>query len=350
MIAIGWEGFPQYGARCIAELVRNCSEKIIVLATRPSVPIQGMEQLAGCPVVWLSSNDKRSVVELCGEMPRFMSVPGWSSPLFERLRKEVKVSGGVVACGSDNNYMLTFKNVLNAIRFRLFIRHKFDYAFVPGKSGRKLMRFLGMPDKCVVEGCYSADATLFCDGKPLPEREKKIIYVGQFIERKNVRRLVQAFARANVPGWSLDLYGSGILKDELIDLASTFNLQLSTLNSRVGVHDFVQPEQLAGLYQSARLFCLPSLWEHWGLVVHEAALSGCPLLLSKHIGAADDLLVEGKNGWTFDQYCVDDMARVLKRAMESDDAALSAMQTESLQMAKNASLEKFVSGVKKMIA
>ena len=350
MIAIGWDGFPQYGARCVAELVRNCSEKVIVLATRPSVPIQGMEQLAGCPVVWLSSNDKRSVVELCGEMPRFMSVPGWSSALFERLRMEVKAAGGVVSCGCDNNYMLTFRNILNAIRFRLFIRHKYDYVFVPGRSGRKLMRFLGMPSDRVVEGCYSADASLFHDGKPLLEREKKIIYVGQFIDRKNVRRLVQAFARANVPGWSLDLYGSGPLKEELMKLASTFNVQLSTFNSHVGVHDFVQPEQLSGLYQSARLFCLPSLLEHWGLVVHEAALSGCPLLLSRQVGAADDLLVEGKNGWTFDQYCVDDMTRVLKRAMELDDAALSAMQTESLRMAKNASLEKFVAGVNKMIA
>ena len=331
--------------------VKSTTEKVVIVATCPKVPIRGMEAVCGCPLQWVDFDEKRTLREILGEVPCAAIVSGWFSPLFNRWRDEVRVQGGNVAAMCDNNWMgWSFREFAKAIRFRLLFRNKYDGFFAPGASGVKLLRFYGVNREKIATGLYSADATTFHDGKPLSEREKKIIYVGQFIERKNVRRLVQAFARANVPSWSLDLYGSGPLKDELLELASTLNSQLSTLNSCIGVHDFVQPEQLAGLYQSARLFCLPSLWEHWGLVVHEAVLSGCPLLLSRQIGAADDLLVEGKNGWTFDQYCVDDMARVLKRAMELDGAALSAMQTESLQMAKNASLEKFVSGVKKMIA
>lgn len=349
MICFAWEGFPQYAARCVRALVDAIDEDIVVAATRPTVPIEGMEKLCGCRVVWVEPNDSRTLEDALGCVPHVI-FSGWSIPVFNRWRCRARQSGGRAVGMCDNNYMLSIKEIAKAIRFRIKVRDTFDGFFVPGWSGVKLLRFYGVPEDKIVTGLYSADAALFCDGKPLPEREKKIIYVGQFIERKNVRRLVQAFARANVPGWSLDLYGSGPLKEELMKLASTFNVQLSTINSHIGVHDFVQPEQLSGLYQSARLFCLPSLWEHWGLVVHEAALSGCPLLLSRQIGAADDLLVEGKNGWTFDQYSVDDMARVLKRAMELDDAALLAMQTESLQMAKNVSLAKFVTGVKKMIA
>lgn len=339
MIAIGWEGFPQYGARCVAELVRNCSENVVVLATRPSVPIQGMDRLAGCPVIWLDPNDKRSVIELCGEMPRFMSVPGWSLPLFERLRKEVKAAGGLVSCGCDNNYMLTFRNVLNAMRFRLFVRRKFDYAFVPGESGRKLMRFFGMPEKKIIEGCYSADASLFRDVKPLNRREKKIIYVGQFIERKNVLRLVRAFQKVGRPEWTLELYGSGPLKDAL--------LELSQNSSNITINDFLQPEELAEKYQEARVFILPSLWEHWGLVVHEAALSGCVLLLSDTVGAKDDLL-GGSNGFAFNPYDEGDIAAVLKKAITMDDSALAAAEKESVELAQNASLGKFADAVRKM--
>ena len=363
MICFIWDGFPQYAARCVGAFVKASTEKVVVVATRPKVPIEGMEKVCGCPVHWVGFDEKRTLREILGEVPRAAIVSGWFSSLFNRWRDEVRTQGGKAVAMCDNNWMgLSLREFVKAVRFKLLFRNKYDGFFVPGASGVKLLRFYGVAREKIATGMYSADASIFRDGKPLPEREKKIIYVGQFIERKNVRRLVEAFYRSRkevdiggsnsgcADGWTLELYGSGPLKDELVNLASNLNSQLSTFNSRISVNDFVQPEQLFGLYQSARLFCLPSLWEHWGLVVHEATLSGCPLLLSKHIGAADDLLIEGKNGWTFDQYSVDDMALVLKRAMELDDADLSAMQTESLLMAKNASLEKFVSGVKKMIA
>jgi glycosyltransferase involved in cell wall biosynthesis len=67
----------------------------------------------------------------------------------------------------------------------------------------------------------------------------------------------------------------------------------------VTYHGFVQPKDLAFLFQRMDLFVLPSLYEPWGVVVHEAAFSGLPLLVSDSVGAADDFVVDGMNGWVF---------------------------------------------------
>lgn len=350
MIVFGWRGFPQYAARCVGAFVKTSKEPVVVVGPKPMVPVEGMERVCGCPVYWTDRvHDFSSQVSAFKpEDVSTLIVSGWGIPALDDLREKVRKAGGRIVMTSDHRYTRGLRAFLKNIRFRLLFRSKFDRFFVPGKSGRKLMRSWGIPDHLIVEGLYSADASLFTHGKPLSEREKKIIYVGQFSERKNVRLLVQTFCRLRdevevCSGWSLELYGSGPLKDELNQIIKQSN------NPTIHIHDFVQPEQLAALYQTARLFCLPSFDENWGLVVHEAALSGCPLLLSNQIGAADDLLVEGKNGWMFDPSSVDDMSRVMKLAMETDVATLTAMQQESIRQAKNASLEMFVEGIRRLV-
>jgi glycosyltransferase involved in cell wall biosynthesis len=94
----------------------------------------------------------------------------------------------------------------------------------------------------------------------------------------------------------------------------------------------VQPEQLAGRFRQARFFVLPSRWEAWGLVVHEAALSGCGLVLSDHIGSAEDLATPA-NALRFRAGDVADLARALEAAAQFDAARLAAAEAESRRLA-----------------
>ena len=359
MICFAWDGFPQYAARCIRSFVQNTDEPVVVLATKPTVPIEGMEELCGCKVKWIGNNEPLDVCNTLGELPRVLFSGGWYVPTFNRLRDEVRNAGGRVIGMCDNNFVFSLKECLKAIRFRLILRGKYDGYFVPGKSGVRLLRFYGVPRDLIATGMYSADASLFKNGMPLERREKKIIYVGQFIKRKNVIRLVEAFTsavRETNGGWSLDLYGSGVLKNELIRQSEAMNNKLSSVNCNVGVHDFVQPEQLAALYQRARIFCLPSLWEHWGLVVHEAALSGCMLVLGNRTGAGEDLLVRSDNGigyangFDFDPANTTDIRHALLRAMQMDENALRRANEVSLKIAQSVSLDRFVRGVNALVS
>ena len=55
--------------------------------------------------------------------------------------------------------------------------------------------------------------------------------------------------------------------------------------------------QMADAYASARVLMLPSRWEPWGLVCDEALQCGVPCLVSDHVGAGDDVVVSGTNGY-----------------------------------------------------
>lgn len=343
MILFTWGGFPQYAARCVGAFVNQSLEECVVIATRPSVPIKGMEGLCGCKVYWVNNNDNIKLSSLLGTIPTIMIAWGWSVPAFNLLRNQVKENGGHVLCCSDENYIFNIINLVKVIRFNIFFRSKYDAYFVPGNSGVKYMRFMGVSRNKILKGFYSADPSLFRDTKPILERPKRILFVGQMIKRKNILPFIKAFLSINENkriGWELEICGSGVLERELIALGKE--------NPSITVHPFVQPEQLASLYQDARVFVLPSLEEHWGVVVHEAALSGCFLLVSKEVGANEDFVVR-ENGRVFDAYSFNSMKRAIEEVLEMDDRALTLAEKKSLEMSKNASLGKFVEGINSFI-
>lgn len=342
MIVFAWSGFLQYAARCVGAFVKATDENVVVVATRPRVPIEGMEKLCGCPVHWIDGGV--GVEERWTEDVDTLIVSGWGIPAFNQLADDVRRRGGRVICMVDNNFVFSVKEIVKAIRFRLKLRKKYDGFFVPGKSGRRLLRFYGVPDDKIAEGLYSADESLFTPGLPLSKREKMIIYVGQLCDRKNVKRMCEAFEMAKVKGvgvgrWELHLYGAGPLKEEL-----TQTIQNSKTQT-IHIHDFLQPEELAAKYREARVFCLPSVEEHWGLVVHEAALSGCFLLLSDVVGAAEDFATK-ENAALFGAEDLKAMTAAFKRVMTMDDEALDRAGEICVKMSKNASLDKFVQGLR----
>ena len=101
--------------------------------------------------------------------------------------------------------------------------------------------------------------------------------MGRLIAWKDVVRLARAFLRF----WSIALIGCCIFVVRGEDKSYT-----TTPN--IIIEDFVQPEELVLRYHSARFLILPSLVEAWGLVVHEAMLCGCGVVLSDRVGSAAD--------------------------------------------------------------
>ena len=234
----------------------------------------------------------------------------------------MRASGGKVCLLMDNNWRGDLRQMAGAPWFRAFQRRKFSAVLVPGKSGRRLARWYGMPDGKIFEGMYGADPQLFFNGPSLANRPKRIIFVGQYIERKGCVPLAQAFASVadRLPGWELWMYGSGPLQSAIPP------------HPAIKVNGFIQPEQLGALYRDARIFALPSNSEAWGLVVHEAALSGCQLLLSATVGAAPDFAMPA-NARTFRPGDEADLASAMVELAES--AELSAAQLASVASARS---------------
>ena len=287
-IAFSWNGLPQYAARLLAAVRQERGQTFPVIGSRPAVPVGGIEEALGWPAHWVESARPVFWKELGLPVPKVFFQSGWAYPAFNALGDEVRAAGGKVCLMMDNSLRGDFRQLVGATWFRAFQRHKFSAVMVPGKSGRRLARWYGMPDEKIFEGMYGADPRLFFNGSPLPQRPKRIIFVGQYIERKGCVPLARAFASVahQLPGWELCMYGGGPLQSAI------------PAHPQIKIHDFVQPEQLGVLYREARIFALPSYAEAWGLVVHEAALSGCQLLLSEAIGSAPDFAMPA-NAQTF---------------------------------------------------
>lgn len=323
-VAFSWNGLPQYAARQLRAAVDVIGSPCTILGSPPSVPIEGMEDALGQPIIWIDERLSTTWAALGLEVPDVFFQSGWGYKGFNALGREVRERGGVVIGFSDANFRSNFRQlVLGGIWFRLNHRRRFDAMIVPGKSGVRLMKYFGMPEDRIFEGMLGADHDLFKVGLPLAERPKRFLFVGQFIARKDVVGLSRAFARFRLehPDWELLLLGGGEQHGEIIR------------GDGITVGPFVQPQELGAIFRDARFFVLPSREEAWGLVVHEAALSGCGLVLSDKIGSSDDL-AEGNTQLRFRAGDENDMLRALRMAAAMKPAALEKLQMSSLASAQ----------------
>ncbi len=104
------------------------------------------------------------------------------------------------------------------------------------------------------------------------------MFVGTLQPRKNIERLIEAFAKLIIkhPNLSLLVVGKkGWLYEGILEAPKKFGIKES-----VRFIDFVQDQELPSLYKNAKCFVLPSLYEGFGLPVLEAMKYGCPVVTS----------------------------------------------------------------------
>ncbi|AAU92792.1 glycosyltransferase [Methylococcus capsulatus] len=280
-LAFAWPGLPDYAARCIRATIDRCGVPVSVIGTRPGVPIEGMEASLGQAIHWIHGEDGSLTWEKLGLAPPAVLIQGgYHLPAINALGRQCRAAGGKVVLASDQNWTGNMRQrFVDPLLVRKRIKTRFDALFIPGASAQRYYRHMFYPVERTVTGLYGSDPTLFNGGAPLMERPKTFLFVGQFIPRKNVVGLARAFIRFVVdhPDWTLRLCGSGEQRGEIPD------------HPQILIENFVQPPQLAEMLRKARCLVLPSIEEHWGLVVHEAALTGCALALTNVVGAGDDL-------------------------------------------------------------
>lgn len=321
-IAIAWNGLPFYAARLIRAGIERVEAPVDVIGSKPSVPIEGMEDELGQPIHWIDNSKSQSWDDIGLPASDLLIHTGWRYTGFNTLGHEVRQHGGSVVSMIDNRWKNSVRQWIGSVVFRLRYRRWFDAVWVPGDSGRRLCRFLGMPDDDIYEGMYGADPEVFTKGPSLPEREKTMLFVGRLIPLKNISQLVKAFRqfRKDHPDWTLKIVGEG-------------KVRIPPNEPGIEQEGFLQPEDVAQQMRESRFLLLPSQGDHWALVVHEAALSGCGLLVSDEVGAAADLVNSG-NGVVFEVGSVDALEEALREVAHKDQQWLYNATTESRHLAE----------------
>lgn len=316
-LALAWHGLPAYAAR----LIRQAGGTFPVIATRPGIPIEGMDELLPGRIRWIDDHYSGGWAGLQLDVPKLYIQPSWNTPAFNQLGDEVRRHGGKVVVMFDNPWTGTLRQVAGAVRFRTQWRNRFCAAWVCGRLGYRLARVWGFNKDRIFLGMYGSDPQVFAQTKqvPLSSRPKRFIFVGRLIDEKGVMELLEAWRHfaASHPDWELQIYGTGKREQEV-----------RAMTSGVVYHGFQQPEIIAEAMRNARFLILPSHDEHWGLVVSEAAQAGCGLLLSANVGSAPDF-VGRQNGRIFPPQDVQAIEQSLLWASGQSATELDAIERES---------------------
>src|SRR6266581_1042185 len=167
----------------------------------------------------------------------------------------------------------------------------------------------------------------------------------RFIEKKNLTRLIRAYAeyRERSQGdepWDLVMLGDGPMRE-------TFNTQLSTLNLHSHVHlpGFKQYDELPVYYALANAFVHASTTEQWGLVVNEAIASGLPVIVSERCGCVPELVQD--NGFTFNPMDEHELAAEMLKMTTLADDERKRLADNSYRIAANFAPERFSEGLER---
>lgn len=336
-VAIAWFGLPYYAANVIGHVVRAHPEwKVTVISSRDSIPYKGIEETVQVPIHWVDADQELKWSEIGVNYPGVFVLTSWCHPAFMALARDAKVQhGAIIVSMVDNYFHGGVKQWLGAIYFRIKLRRFFDYMWVPGRRSVEFMKFLGMPRKRILTGLYTADPKIF-NPPQFDEVRRDVIFVGQFIPRKGVGEIVLALQRRAKGGAPVRLIGHGVLEAELRAAGAV-------------VTDFKQPAELAEIYRKAGALLLPSVRDHWGVVAHEAACSGCLILATRQCGCVEDLVEHGRNGYVMEVSSPDQILKALAWYEGLSSAEINAGRLLSVRKAAEISPARWVGTLEKLI-
>jgi glycosyltransferase involved in cell wall biosynthesis len=147
-------------------------------------------------------------------------------------------------------------------------------------------------------------------------RRAALLCVGNWLERKGIHSLLEAFARLPPETATLHLAGDD-RADPRYAARVRARLRQPDLAGRVVVHGPVPLEAVAALYQAADVFVLPSLKEPYGTVYGEAMAFGLPVV-GWRAGNLPYLAEDGREGLLLAPGDLGGLARALARLAEDD--------------------------------
>ncbi len=196
-------------------------------------------------------------------------------------------------------------------------------------------RLLGVPPERITVVYHGVDP----DFRPLPDdevaafRERRglperlVLFVGTLEPRKNLVRLVEAFARVRDGRVGLALAGGrGWLYEELFARVKALGL-----SDEVIFPGYVMREELPWWYNAATVLAYPSVYEGFGLPVLEAQACGTPVLTSNVSSLPE---AAGDAALAVDPYKVEALADGLNRLL-ADEALRHDLRERGLVHARS---------------
>lgn len=291
------------------------------------------------PINVFSSNEMKydDLFEMSQKIqPDIIFCAGWNNKSYLKLCIAQKNAVKILGFDTISKGSLVLK-----IKYSIFNRRfaqVFNFAFVPGLAQKNLALKMGFNNNQIKLGAYSCDFNYYKSiGQQFNEIKKKsfpkrFIFVGRYIERKGIYDLWDSFKQLQIEkpnNWELWCVGTGPLYEHKM------------IHPKIKHFGFLQPDKIVQLMKETSVFILPSHYEPWGVVVHEFASAGFPLILSDKITSASAFLEENVNGFSFESNNPKSLKEVLTKTLEIKDYKLIQMGEISVKLASKINPEKW---------
>jgi glycosyltransferase involved in cell wall biosynthesis len=255
---------------------------------------------------------------------------GYAYATFWMAIAAAKMSGVAVLFGTDahvftpldgKKWKIGVKKLVWPRLFRLA-----DVVVVPSNGSLQLMRSLNIPLDRIGLTPYCVDNEWWIEKSNQVDRAAVrarwgvrqdavvVLFCAKLQPWKRPRDLLRAFAKTAGTNGYLVFAGDGPLRRTLESEAVSLGIA-----DKVRFIGFVNQSGLPEIYTASDVFVLPSESEAFGVVVNEAMLCGCPVIVSDLVGARFDLVREGKTGFVFPVGDVGALSALLQQALQSPE-------------------------------
>lgn len=316
----GTENYSYYLIRELTKLDKKNQYKLYLKLSQQidfNLPANFWKKVIPWPRLWTQAG---LALECLFNLPDLLFIPAHTLPVIRRSSLPTVVT----IHGLEYQYLPSY------YRFpqKLYLTRSTEYAVAQAThliavskwTKKELVRHLGA-DPAKISVIYEGVTADYAKGaaKNAKKVKKKykimgdyILFVGTIQPRKNLERLIEAFASLSDLKISLVIAGSlGWMYDKILAAPRRFGV-----SKQVRFLGFVPEADLPSLYTGALVFCLPSLVEGFGLPVLEAMACGVPVLAAR-AGALPELV--GEAGLLVNPKKVQDIAEALRLLIENQE-------------------------------
>jgi glycosyltransferase involved in cell wall biosynthesis len=312
-IAVLWTHLTNYAYSCFSELASRSDVSLWVGSL--GKPLYCAKSDDPVKTAYYETTDSTNNLEkICHDIhqhqPDIFIGCGWNPRLSILAARRMKQAGIPTVCCADTPWLGTLRQSMRCYFGGAWVRRSYDAILIPGARGLPVARLLGYSPERTWFNDYSGNDQLFSagtedrldlafQGKNWP---KGFLFVGRLVPEKNPVRLIEAYnqyrAQSASP-WPLTLIGDGP--------------EMARIKNCEGVRclGWLESGAIAQKMRESGAFILPSVYEPWGVVVHEAACAGLPLALSMDVGAGADLLRDGYNGCFFNSLETEEIVKAM---------------------------------------
>lgn len=251
------------------------------------------------------------------------------NPWYWRLARNyrTRIKNLPIVLGSDAQWTGKRNNYIKKLFFYVSYKQVFTHVLSAGLWQVVYALKIGFKRNQILTPLYCANCGLYY-GVDIERKKdtypKRFIFVGRMTAVKGVKEIVCAWDRIkDKHGWKLTMIGSG------------------DLNGFVGSHkdiemySFMDQKDIVNIMQNSGCALVPSLYEPWGLVIHEATAAGLPVIVSKNCGATNQFVKNGVNGYYVDEGDVQSLMLAMKNIVNKSSTELITMSEKSREFSKS---------------